>query len=342
MGENMDIKKWLFVSTLIPALLTFSYGQKFSSRHFTIQKLANGIYAAIAAPGGHAICNAGIIDLGKSTLVFDPFMSPEAASDLEKAAIRLTGRRPAYVVNSHYHNDHVSGNQVFKGAAIISTATTRELMAKHLPQEMEDNKKQAPARLKAVMAAASTAVTPHQRMENKLWTGYYEALTRASAVQRLVLPGTTFKDRYEIRGSQRSVQLISYGTGHTPGDLIMNLPGEGVVFMGDLLFIGHHPWLGDGDMAQWREVLRRVASLHSKILVPGHGPVGGAAAIGHLTAYFDMVETTAGRYAAQKQPPVQDTAFRIPAPFDQWYLSLFFTPNIMGAYERRQAGGKRP
>ena len=51
----------------------------FTSRHFNLEQLADGVYAAIHAEEGWAICNAGIIDLGDRTLVFDSFMSPQAA-----------------------------------------------------------------------------------------------------------------------------------------------------------------------------------------------------------------------------------------------------------------------
>jgi glyoxylase-like metal-dependent hydrolase (beta-lactamase superfamily II) len=92
----------------------FIYAQSFVSPHFTIEKLDDGVWAAIAKNGGYAICNAGIVDLGDATLIFDPFMTPEAAEDLKKTALELTGHPVKYVANSHYHNDHVGGNQVFR------------------------------------------------------------------------------------------------------------------------------------------------------------------------------------------------------------------------------------
>ena len=50
------------------------------SRHYTLEMLADGIYAAIHNnESGYAICNAGIIDLGDKTIVIDPFFSPIAA-----------------------------------------------------------------------------------------------------------------------------------------------------------------------------------------------------------------------------------------------------------------------
>ena len=62
------------------------------SRHFRLEQLAEGVYAAIHIEGGGAIGNAGIVDLGDRTLVFDAFLAPQPAADLRTAAEALTGR----------------------------------------------------------------------------------------------------------------------------------------------------------------------------------------------------------------------------------------------------------
>ena len=108
------------------------------SPHFTIHELAQGVFAAIATRGGAAISNSGIIDLGDSTLIYDTFLTPQAAKDLRTAAIELTGRDPEIIVNSHYHNDHIWGNQVFSPQArIISTSQTRQLIQTEGKAELE-------------------------------------------------------------------------------------------------------------------------------------------------------------------------------------------------------------
>jgi hypothetical protein len=64
------------------------------SKHFKLEELAPGVWAAIHNDKyGHAICNAGIVDLGNNTVVLDPFITTEAARDLKKAAEHLTGRK---------------------------------------------------------------------------------------------------------------------------------------------------------------------------------------------------------------------------------------------------------
>src|SRR5438128_2039478 len=100
------MRKFLLFLSLLPFAAA---AQSFSSRHFHIKQLSPHAFAAIATPGGYAICNAGIIDLGKEVLVFDPFITPQAANDL-KLFIQTRLKKPVkYVVLSHYHNDHIRG-----------------------------------------------------------------------------------------------------------------------------------------------------------------------------------------------------------------------------------------
>src|SRR5512136_3357477 len=99
------------------------------SKHFRLQQLAEGVYAVIHIDGGTAIGNAGIIDLGDRTLVYDTLMTPQAGEDLHTAAEALTGRPVDAAVNSHWHYDHIWGNQAFGADTdIISTEETRRLI----------------------------------------------------------------------------------------------------------------------------------------------------------------------------------------------------------------------
>src|SRR5512147_122812 len=83
------------------------------SEHFTYHELADGVWAAIIKPFGLAASNSGIVDLGDCTLIFDTTFSPASAVELRATAERLTGRPVSYVLNSHWHQDHVFGNAIF-------------------------------------------------------------------------------------------------------------------------------------------------------------------------------------------------------------------------------------
>src|SRR5262245_38140420 len=109
-----------------------------TSPHFTLERLADGVFAAVAVPGTGSARNAGIIDLGGTTLIFDTFLTLRAARDLRAAAGQLTGHAAAYVINSHYNGDHIHGNQVFPEATIVATEGTRELIATRGMELVED------------------------------------------------------------------------------------------------------------------------------------------------------------------------------------------------------------
>jgi glyoxylase-like metal-dependent hydrolase (beta-lactamase superfamily II) len=282
---------WLFISLSARA-------QDFQSKHFTVQKLANGVWALIHINGGYAICNAGIIDLGDGVLVFDPFMSPEPAQEIKKAALALTGHPIKWVVNSHFHNDHIGGNQVFENVQIISTERTRELIAKFQPEEIASDKKEIPDELE----------------EYKMDLGYNEALVRVDDTLRVVLPDLTFTDQLIIHGTKRSVYLLTYGEGHTESDAFLWLPNEKIAFLGDLIFIQNQPCIGDGNMDHWTNYLDSILRLGPKKLVPGHGPMGTIADIDSMKTYFGSVRNRATDYFKKGIEPRSDSTLTSQSP----------------------------
>ena len=99
------------------------------SKHFRLQELAEGVYAVIHIDGGTAIGNAGIVDLGDRTLVYDTLMTPQAGEDLRTAAETLFGRPIDATINSHWHYDHIWGNQAFGADTdIVSDEETRRMI----------------------------------------------------------------------------------------------------------------------------------------------------------------------------------------------------------------------
>jgi cyclase len=300
------------------------------SKHFTLQLLAPGVWAAVQNDNyGHAICNAGIIDLGDKTVVFDPFMTPEAARDLKKAAEQLTGRPVSLVINSHYHNDHIRGNQVFvPQAKIISTEWTRNEIPGSEKEEQEWEKKNAAAHAVAEKEKLKTATGPEKK-ELIMWIGYYEGIAQSLPELKITVPDIGFSDSLWIHGSKRSIKLAECKKGHTSSDLVMLLPKEGIAFMGDLFFVNRHPYLGDGDAASWQQHVkhfREDASLNKYI--PGHGPVGGKAEMQLMENYLTDVQELVKKGIAQHLPDSVIIQTPIPASYRQWWYSRFYKPNL--------------
>lgn len=68
---------------------------------------------------------------------FDTFNTPQAGRDLREAALQLLDQPIGYVVNSHWHGDHVRGNQCFGDVPIVSSGKTRGLILTTQPQWLE-------------------------------------------------------------------------------------------------------------------------------------------------------------------------------------------------------------
>jgi len=308
----------LFLPVSLPASLSMGLPV---SRHFRLQRLSDGVWAAIhdAKGGGHAICNAGIIDLGNRTVVFDPFMNLDAAEDLRKAALQLTGRRPAWLVNSHHHNDHVRGNQVFQPANIVSTAATRDGMKIGEPRQLQWERQHAPGILDGYRRQLAAARTPSERADVMLWYAYFEGMVQSGPRIRTTLPDILFSDSLWIHGSRRSVKCIEFRNGHTGSDVVLLLPKEGIVFTGDLFFNEAHPYLGDGDPDALVRHLNRLSSdTGMRCFVPGHGPVGNRASVQRLAVYVDDLQRMVreGRSRGLSDADIQ--ASPMPAVYAGW------------------------
>jgi hypothetical protein len=194
------------------------------------------VYAGIHADGGWAQSNAGIIDLGDRTLVFDTFLSLEAARDLRDAAESLTGRPVHALINSHPHNDHIWGNQIYStDVDIISTTKTRDLIETEGPLEAQGFRDVSQQRLEAVEAQRSKVHDETELALLRYTSIYYQAIIATLPKLQLRLPNITFTGSMTFNGSKRSAKLITFEGAHSGSDAILHLPDDGIVFMADLL-----------------------------------------------------------------------------------------------------------
>lgn len=258
----------------------------FTSGHFDLQTLADGVHAAIPKDGGGAICNAGIIDLGGLVVVFDTFLTPSAARDLKSAVLELTGRPADIVINSHYHNDHIWGNQVFTPEAVILSSTvSRQLMGTEGLAEYEYYSANAAKKLEWAREQLAAAADAKQIEEASLWVGYYQWLAVDLPTLTLPKPQITLDGDGEIHGTSRMVRLLQFEGGHTGSDLVLYLPEEHILFASDLLFVKMHPYLGECQPEKLLQALNTLQQLGAEICVPGHGAVGTEADLLAMAAY---------------------------------------------------------
>lgn len=307
-----------------------------NSKHFVLHLLAEDIYAAIAENGGYAICNAGLFNLGGQIVVFDAFLTPQAALDLRQASIELFGQAPQFVINSHYHNDHIWGNQVFTPEAqIFSSAHTRELIATSGTEEFDWNTSNAAQRLEALCTQYQNTSDARQRQDLLLWIGEYRGVVEALPHLKVTLPGITFKDQLEFHGTKYTAQLFNFKGGHTASDAVLYLPQAGILFMGDLLFVDFHPYLAEGDPLQLLKALRELSQRDAVQFVPGHGPVGTIEDLRLLIAYVEQCLETAHELVGAGTGYEEKTKeLVIPEMIQHWQMSQFYQTNITSLCKR--------
>ncbi|MCH7586833.1 MAG: MBL fold metallo-hydrolase [Chloroflexi bacterium] len=300
-----------------------------SSRHFRVEQLADGVFALIHKEGGWAIANAGIIDLGESTLVFDTFITVEAGTDLRYAAQELTGNAVSIVINSHFHNDHIWGNQAFDTqTTIISSTETRANIATKGQDEVAQYKEYSPVRLKELRAQIEDEKDERKKKELELWSSYHEGLVATLPGLSVRLPNITFQSRMRIHGTKRELELLTYTDGHTGSDTILFLPDEGILFLADLLFVDSHPYLADGDPVHLKEILDEIKTLRGDVLIPGHGPPGSKNDLDLLRDYSDHCEQAAESILDKEDAEAQIANLEIPDPFAAWDYAIFYPANI--------------
>jgi glyoxylase-like metal-dependent hydrolase (beta-lactamase superfamily II) len=331
-----DLVNPIIIYTILLILFLHGlYAQVPESKHFTLERLTEGVYAAIHSMGGYAICNAGIVDMGEELLIFDTFLSPQAASELKEFAEKLTSNSLRYVVNSHSHNDHIRGNQVFKPAAtIISTSLSRTAMEKSEPQQIEQEKQYAPKSLKEFKAKLDQAKDNRLQQELKMWLGYYEAMVESHQILKTTLPDITFEKEFVLYGRERTLKLMAFEAGHTMGDLVMYLPDDKIIFTGDLVFIDMHPFLADGQPEENVSVLKSLMSLEIEKVVPGHGPVGNMSDIENMIRYIEVADSLARSFLAQGGTINHLHNIPIPPVYEPWWFPNFFRINMKFLFGR--------
>jgi glyoxylase-like metal-dependent hydrolase (beta-lactamase superfamily II) len=312
------------------------------SKHFQIERLADGVYAAVASEQGYASCNAGIIDIGDRTILFDTFLTPEAARDLLKVTEQLTSNKITHIVNSHEHNDHIRGNQVFgSDVDIISTVKTREAIVRNEPEEIKSEKKTILKEIIDAQSRLDAEKNSKRRRELALLISYMQGVSKSHCELKTRLPNITFEHKLAIYGTKRTVELLPLA-GHTTSDVILHLPEERIAFMSDLLFVNTHPYLASGSPEQWKQSLTEVQALGVQVAVPGHGPIGRSSDLSAMLQYIQSLESIVVNMIKRGKSAEQASFEPVPSPFDTWLcFENFFVANLKFLYKLATQGKER-
>ncbi len=275
-------------------------------------ELDDGVYALIAYGPSAAEglgANSGFIVGNESVLVVDSRFTVNHARQLLKAIRSVTDLPVKYLVNTHYHPDHVWGNSLFRseGAIIIARPETGIEMERFTPVYIDYYRTRKP--------------------------DVYEMIKDV----QLALPDSFVTDelRFDLGGIEAVVSY--YGPGHTAGDLVVSVPSKRIVFAGGLISNGYHPNMGDqgADFGNWMAILDRIAASRPRIIVPGQGPAGDAGMIERQRNYMtDLIALTVD--AMRKGRKLSDTVLGIRVPDTEGYLQENLLPfNIQAVYRAK-------
>jgi len=241
----------------------------YGTEYFDLFKLCEGVFAAIENEKHQAGSNAGIVDLGDFVVVFDSFLDVDAARDLRLASIKLTGKEPSFVINSHSHSDHVIGNSMFsKETRVLSSYKIKELLENEARKDWTSLRERYSKRTKELAEKTRSEKNPRKLLDYENELLFARALMKPDATLRT--PDIVFSDSMMFSG-RAMMRLRVYPQAHSEEDIIAWLPELRVCFMGDLLFSHTHPWIGSGDPDRLIMALEEILKHQIVTFVPGHG-----------------------------------------------------------------------
>jgi len=257
--------------------------------------VAAGVYAFIAPEGrtGTVQGNSLAIVGDDGVLVVDTGQFPALTRRMIAELQDLTDQPVRFVVNSHWHGDHLLGNHEYKAAfpraLIVQHEETRRLAEQAYPGFAKRAATDFPQYVKDMRAAVARGTrrsgAPLSEQEKDYYTRQADELE--AAIRELDrMPNApaelTFRDRVSIHLGAREVQLLHLGRGNTGGDTVVFVPDAKVAAAGDMV-VYPSPYSFGSRLGEWIETLTRLGALGATRIVPGHGPVL------HDAAYVDTV-----------------------------------------------------
>jgi 2-keto-4-pentenoate hydratase/2-oxohepta-3-ene-1,7-dioic acid hydratase in catechol pathway/glyoxylase-like metal-dependent hydrolase (beta-lactamase superfamily II) len=289
-----------------------------------LHEVGNDVWAWIQPDGGYGWSNAGLVAGSGASLLVDTLFDLPLTRQMLAAMRPITDGAPITdAVITHSNGDHTHGNQLLDPAVrIIAAKCTAEEIAHDVPPEML---------ALAQVGDLGPIATPWARERFGPFDFSGIRLRNADA---------TFDDKLTIDVGGRTVTLLNLGPAHTGADTVIHVPDAGVLFAGDLLFIGGTPIVWAGPIANWIAACDTMLGLDAPTVVPGHGPVSDADGIRAVRAY--LVHITEQADAAYRDGlSFQQAADAIDlGPYADWLDTERVVVNVYQRY--RELGADMP
>lgn len=263
--------------------------QDFSKVAIRSEKLAETVWMLTGA-GGNLAVSAG----EDAVFLVDDQYAPLTGKIAAEIG-RISPMPVRFVLNTHWHGDHVGGNEALgmAGAVIVAHDNTRKRLSTEQFLEM--------------------------------WRATVKPLPKAG------LPVVTFSQDTTFHLNGEEIRAFHVPRAHTDGDVIVHFAGSDVIHMGDVFWNRLYPLIDtgsggtiDGMIAACDRALG-LASARTRI-IPGHGPLGTR---DDLQAYRDMLAAIAERIRTmiregKKLEEITDS--KVTADFDGVWGKGFIPP----------------
>jgi|GEM_PF-965294 len=223
----------------------------------SIQEIKGRIYACV----DYELANVACIDTGQGLVLVD---APTLLKDISHWKEFISGMNAGdveFIMTTHHHFDHVVGNRQLGGKVIMHEKARIEMLEEG-------------GTMREAMAPA--------------FPGWTKEEVDFVVSEPLVPPVFTFGDRMTLRLGAVTLRAVHLG-GHTPGSICVYAEEDGVLFAGDNVTSGMHPFRGDGNFAEWIEALRWMQELDIEVIVPGHGEICRKDELDRLMEYLSRL-----------------------------------------------------
>jgi len=238
---------YIFISLLLAFSLSFASEDHPKHVKDTLMRIRDnvygvfGVYEQVSYENRGFISNAYFVITEEGVVVVDALTTYKLGKELLEAIRGVTDKPVRFLVVTHYHTDHFYGVGAIKeaGAVVIAHDWANDYIS-----------------------------------QPSSWN-FYEArkgiLREHMDGTQMVGPDITLSQGLDIHLGKRKFEVRHYCKAHTPGDIILWMPEEKILFSGDIVFDGRLPFLGSGNSRTWLLCLEKVLELDPEVLLPGHG-----------------------------------------------------------------------
>ena len=305
---------------------------------FHVETLADGVYAVVRdSPIGFGQNANSLIVVGdRDVTVVDAQFTRAATLETIAAIRRLTKKPVGHVINTHWHDDHVAGDQVYRDTFpnvrfVMQANTQADFVALGRPNRAQQLEGAPPYMdhiehlLSMGLGGDSTPASPDERRALEAALVIVRQYIAEAPGFREMTADDTVQSAMTIGSGRNRVEVRWFGCANTRGDLVAWLPGRGILASGDIL-VNPVPFGFNSYPASWVGALDSILARNPRVIMPGHGPVE------HDLTYARFVRTAIADLVAGHEDSL--AAYRARVPLDQKWGDFLWRGFFVGPVRR--------